>query len=117
MRGMYYKLDDDNSVVETDSLDWLFSIGNQPDPNRERMFRRKVAQSELDGEWEVSTVFLGINHAFNDGPPMLFETMIFGDKYGNWCDRYSTWDEAKAGHECVVAMLLDGTFEVGYERE
>lgn len=26
----------------------------------------------------VSTVFLAIDHAFGDGPPVLYETMIFG---------------------------------------
>ena len=28
----------------------------------------------------VSTVFLGVDHSFGDGSPMLFETMIFGGK-------------------------------------
>lgn len=57
----------------------------------------------------VSTVFLGLDHSFGFGPPLIFETMIFGK--GGWCDeycdRYSTWQEAEAGHRkaCMTVNL------------
>lgn len=56
----------------------------------------------------VSTVWLGLNHSFGYGPPMIFETMIFGreaEKY-EYQDRYTTLDEALLGHEyaCKVAF-------------
>lgn len=85
---------------------------------------------------EVSTVFLGIDHnllrgergrkveamaAQTQSPPeadvaarkllpdaLLFETMIFGGFYGGQTWRYPTWDEAKAGHDRVVAALRKG---------
>jgi len=44
---------------------------------------RIVAKTDIDGEVEVSTVFLGLDHAVWDGPPMLFETMIFGGPHDN----------------------------------
>jgi len=65
------------------------------------------------GDKRVSTVFIGTDENFDIdedglhvGPPILFETMIFdGDlsKYDCW--RYSTWDEAVAGHAEIVHGL------------
>lgn len=60
------------------------------------------------GDVYVSTVFLGIDHSFtDDGPPILFETMIFGGPNDQWQERYFTWDEALAGHNRVVALLTE----------
>lgn len=69
---------------------------------------RIVRKHEADGV-RVSTVFIGLDHSFGDGPPLLFETMIFGGPRDGWMDRYSTWDEAEEGHERAVAMLATGT--------
>lgn len=51
------------------------------------------------GKVRVSTVFLGVDHSFGRGPPELFETMIFGGPHDGYAERYSTWDEAEAGHK------------------
>jgi hypothetical protein len=67
---------------------------------------RRVAYTEIRPGIIVSTVFLGIDMNFwAKGPPLLFETMVRSD-YG-WDDevRYSTWDEAVAGHLATVAKL------------
>lgn len=55
----------------------------------------------------VSTVYLGNNHQFGDGPPLIFETMVFGDHplAEDACWRYATEDEARAHHEKVVRAL------------
>ena len=54
----------------------------------------------------VSTVFLGIDHRFTgDGPPILFETMVFGGECDGETWRYSTWDEAVAGHAQALAAV------------
>lgn len=49
----------------------------------------------------VSTVFLGLDHNWDDdGPPILFETMVFGgpaEKGGGMQDRYATWEQAEEG--------------------
>lgn len=37
---------------------------------------RFVAQEHV-GEFWVSTVFMGLDHNWGDGPPLLFETMVF----------------------------------------
>ena len=54
----------------------------------------------------VSTVFLGIDHNFGDGPPLLFETMIFGGEHDRYCNRYSTWEEAEGGHKTACALAF-----------
>lgn len=67
---------------------------------------RIVEQTTLSREVTVSTVFLGLDHRFvGGGPPLLFETMVFGGKRDGAQWRYSTWDEAAAGHEAAVNGL------------
>lgn len=80
-------------------------------------FRRIVKQTScvVPGEDEafVSTVFLGIDHNFfGDGPPLVFETMVFGGKHDQAQERYSTWNEAEAGHwrwVSAVGLTLERT--------
>lgn len=58
--------------------------------------------------YRVSTVWMGINHGWGDTPePIIFETMVFSDDetIDTWCTRYSTEDEARAGHNSVVSLL------------
>lgn len=60
---------------------------------------RIVAKTEV-GDMNVSTVFLGLNHAFGGGPPLLFETMIFGGPPDqDYQERCSTWEQAEAMHQ------------------
>lgn len=64
---------------------------------------------DVDGvEVGVSTVWLGINHNFTGvGPPLIFETMIFGGRHDLVLWRYPTEVAALAGHDQVMAMLRD----------
>ena len=50
----------------------------------------------------VSTVFLGFDHSFGGGQPVLFETMVFGGKLDQQMKRYCTNDEAERGHKRMV---------------
>jgi len=68
-----------------------------------------LAEGGMD---RVSTVWLGLNHNFWGGPPLIFETMIFWfwpdqheEDQDQW--RYPTEEAALAGHDQVVAMLKD----------
>ncbi len=66
---------------------------------------RKVALTDR-GSIRISTVFLGIDHDFGgSGPPILFETMIFGGEHDEYQERYTTWDQAEAGHKRAVEMV------------
>jgi hypothetical protein len=58
---------------------------------------RVVAQDYV-GDVEVSTVFLSINHGFGDGPPVLWESMVFSGPDDGMCQRYTSEGAAKEGH-------------------
>lgn len=68
-------------------------------------YKRVGATTLPDGKW-ISTVWLGLDHSFGDrGPPLIFETMVFAgvaDLESLACDRYSTLEEATAGHNAMV---------------
>jgi hypothetical protein len=55
---------------------------------------------------EISTVFLGLDHNFGQGPPLLFESMVFGGEDDGEMVRYSTWEEAETGHKLLVEKYL-----------
>ena len=60
-------------------------------------------------ELHVSTVWLGIDHSFGRGALQLFETMIFGDvPFNGDLRRYSTEQQALAGHRQTMEALADG---------
>jgi hypothetical protein len=64
------------------------------------------------GYWQfkscrVSTVFMGLDHSFGSGPPILFETLIFGGPMDSEGERYSTYDEAEQGHLHYCEMVRD----------
>jgi hypothetical protein len=63
-----------------------------------------VDKWEADGVF-VSTVFLGLDHGWDSDVPIVFETMIFGGERDQECERYATWEEAKAGHARIVAEV------------
>ena len=61
-----------------------------------------VAETTLPNGYWVSTVWLGLDHAFGDGPPLIFETMVFASETNlsdQDMDRYSTEADALAGHQ------------------
>lgn len=62
---------------------------------------RRIAYDEI-GDVRVSTVFLGLDHAHGHGEPLIFETMIFGSEHDGFQTRYSTKEEALAGHQAAL---------------
>jgi len=84
-----------------------------------------VAQHWVRG-WKVSTVWLGIDHNFTrQGPPVIFETMIFAPKdvtigreeppwdvagimadLDQYQERYATETAAQAGHDRALAAMV-----------
>lgn len=69
---------------------------------------RHVGLDTID-DVTVSTVFLGIDHSFGSGPPLLFETMVFGGPLDEEQVRYSTEAEAAAGHKAMVERVRAAT--------
>jgi hypothetical protein len=65
---------------------------------------QRVAATEI-GNVHISTVWLGINHNWGAGPPLIFETMIFGGAHDEYQERYTTEAEALAGHERACDLV------------
>lgn len=67
------------------------------------------------GDVRVSTVFLGLDHNFVGGEPVLWETMIFGGPHDGYQDRYTSRADAEAGHLKAVelAKAADAVDPVG----
>lgn len=95
-------------------LEKFILVGHEPTPLDDLLMwadwfgtaDRHVGIEERDGI-KVSTVFLGLDHNFLlDGPPLLFETMVFGGEFEGEQERYSTWDEAELGHRAMVAKVF-----------
>lgn len=59
------------------------------------------------GECEVSTVFLSHNHSYTDGPPVLWETLVFGGNLAGERDRYTSYDDALEGHKNMVVRVME----------
>src|SRR5262245_32150582 len=91
---MNYTLIGQTPVLEPDTIKWAEWFHTAD---------RVVAQTEIPGGM-ISTVFLGLDHQFGNGPPLLFETMVFRDGDGQECYRCSTWIEAEAQHARVAAL-------------
>jgi hypothetical protein len=99
---LYYVLDDDGQPVATeDVLLWGLWFEQAHE-------RRVVARTQV-GPYQVSTVFLGLDHDFTfRGPPVLWETMVFRDDTGGEdydCRRYSSRQDAIDGHAITVALV------------
>lgn len=92
-----YILDEAGQPVPCDDLmEWGRFMGN--------IDRRRVAQDMDEGDESgvrvrVSTVFLGLDHNFfGDGPPVLWETLVFGGVLDGEMDRYTSVRAALEGH-------------------
>lgn len=67
--------------------------------------RNNSVARDTFGKVLVSTVFLGLDHSWDGGKPLLFETMIFGGKHDQYQTRCSTWDEAIIQHEEACKLV------------
>ena len=96
--GKYYILNENKKAIPCDVLTWGKFF--------EDTEKRVVARTQLTKTC-VSTVFLGLDHQYGYGDPLLFETMVFPkDSWSEeYTERYTTWDEAEAGHKRISAFF------------
>jgi hypothetical protein len=105
--AMYYKLEGHETVPAT--VHEFAELYENPT-------LRQVGDTMLK-DYRISTVFLGVDHgSINGENPILFETMVFyhGDGeddlgLNHEQERYSTWDEAEAGHKRWVEEVREET--------
>lgn len=91
----------DETVKSVSLLEWAEWFESNP-------AARIIAKTRV-AESDVSTVFLGIDHSFGDGPPILFETMVFGGPLNQEQERYCTLKEAKDGHKSMCDRVITKT--------
>lgn len=101
---MTYILEGKKVVLCNSFAKWAAWMNN---PNADQL--KRVAETLVE-QIRISTVFLGLNHgdSFPGGPPMVFETMIFGGAHNHRQWRYATWEEAEAGHAVAVKLVEGG---------
>ena len=99
----HYILDDAGNVVPCDLMTWARWFEN--------VENRRVAFDEV-GDYQVSTIFLGLDHSFDYGPqdpltwkPVLWESIIF-DVIRDCKEmlRYRSREAALAGHAHLVEL-------------
>lgn len=91
---------DGKKIVPVGLLEWAKWI---EDSNNKRI------ALDFVGKVKISTVFLGIDHSFGrPGPPILFETMVFGGKFNSEQRRYATYEQAEAGHKRWLNKITKG---------
>lgn len=96
MRGLYVLNENDEPIPEPDVERW----------GKASFWRHKHIAEDTIGGVRVSTVFLGIDHNhFDIGPPVLWETMIFGGRFDDWQDRYTSRADAVRGHAIAVGLV------------
>jgi hypothetical protein len=97
-----YILNDKGIPEECPDLNtWALWIENN---NRRSTFKSYV------GSYRISTVFLTFDHNMGSGPPVLWETIVFGkgkfDEYHERCA--GDKDDAKVMHDRIVEMVKKG---------
>ncbi len=99
----YYKLDANKKVIPCSMIEWSDQY-----EELSKSGTKHVSDDEIDGK-RISTVWLGLDHQWGNGAPILFETMVF-DPVGKeiYCDRYSTWDESVEGHKKAIEWVKNG---------
>lgn len=68
---------------------------------------RILGQVEVADGIRVSTIFLGFDHQYGRGEPVLWETMVFGGKFDQEQVRYSSDAEARSGHIAMVERVKE----------
>lgn len=104
--GRYYILKNGQVIEEPDHAKWVQWYDNSAAD-------RSIATTKLT-YGTVSTVFLGMNMTLSHETPMLFETRVKDGWLADEWERYSTLEEARAGHEAWVARIREAETENAY---
>lgn len=85
------------------------------DPGQFRVGHDELRWSRGRG-LRVSTVYLGANHQWGPGLPLIFETMVFaaGTFHDEDTERYPTRETAEIGHEAIVTALTRELVDAGH---
>lgn len=106
-RPMFYTLDVQGNAVPmeadpNDPMGLVLSWSNEFDNPL-----RQVGYDQV-GDAEISTVFLGLDYGYGDGPPQVWETAVFLGDNVTISARYASREQALEGHREIVAQVRDG---------
>jgi hypothetical protein len=93
----WYILTTDNkpiAVSVTKASEWM---ENNPE-------KKAVKQDHIDDIF-VSTVFLGLDHSWDNQGLILWETMIFGGINDQYQERYNSYEDALEGHQRAIDLI------------
>ena len=93
----WYILDDENNPVPSTITEYVEWEESNP--------AKKALRQENIGDVYISTVFLGLNHAWDSKTPVLWETMIFGGEHDQYQVRYTSHEGALEGHEIALSLI------------
>lgn len=89
-------------------MSWYYDWLGNPISRDEwaRLFgdERHVGDDQI-GDVHVSTVWIGLNQNFGEGPPLIFETMVFGGPLDQETWRWPTEAQAREGHQTVLGLV------------
>ena len=107
-RKPYFILDENKNAIPANAIEWGDFFENRTN---------RIVKQEMVNDCWVSTIFMGIDHNpcyFKEDVhhPHIFETMVFkGKERYDYCERYSTWQEAEDGHKKAIDWVKDGCKE------
>jgi hypothetical protein len=109
-RPHMYILDDRGEPVPTfDPLEW-----GRWFETAERHVAHDMDEGEGAAHVRVSTVFLGLDHNFwGNGPPILWETLVFGGPLDGEMDRYTSRADALRGHQAMCRRVSEAQRKPG----
>ncbi len=106
MNDTYILNDKGEPVPCQDLTEWAKWIGST------KGFAKRFVKDETIDGIRVSTIFLGMDHRFAEGDPILWETMLFAEADGHYLHQYQdrcggTREQAEAMHEKAKQKILD----------
>jgi len=104
----HYLLDADGNPQPCDDLLAWCRWYERASKDRSRVVAADKDEGPDGGEILISTVFLGLDHNFDaSGPPVLWETMVFGGALDGETVRYASRAAALAGHQTMSALVRE----------
>lgn len=98
----HYILNDKGEPVAAKFSEWAIWF--------ERRRTKRILKQQWIGNVRVSTVFLGLDHSWGKGPPVLWETMTFSNRkdFDQRLDRCAgSREQAQAMHARVCAEVRE----------
>jgi len=99
---MWYILDENYKPIPASIAE--YQTWTEEDPGN------KIVKQENIKNVLISTVFLGLDHAYASKEPILWETMIFEGKYDQYQKRYKSYEDAVKGHAHALSLVENSTY-------